>query len=214
MNNNAVQAIKVVQYTLDDFVKGKPQMDEVIRKRLIQNQKIMSEVQVALLNEDHFGEVNPVCPYCGSIKHVKDGFRVRHPKLGDFGGITVYVQRYECKRCGRGFSARIDSIVKKWHQYAEIYKERVCAAAAIMKGSLRAIQQLLLAWFGIRPSHEVIESWLYADIPEFLYSGYYTYDEQVVRIKGKRAFRLTLFDVVLNCTCSRRNILQIECKPG
>ena len=44
MNNNAVRAIKVVQYTLDDFVKGKPQMDEVICKRLIQNQKIMSEV--------------------------------------------------------------------------------------------------------------------------------------------------------------------------
>jgi transposase-like protein len=198
MNNTAVQAIKVVQYTLDDFVKGKPQMDEVICKRLMQNQKIMSEVQIALLNEDHFGEVNPVCPYCGSIKHVKDGFRERHPKLGDFGRITVYVQRYECKRCGRGFSARIDSIVRKWYQYADIYKERVCAAAAIMKGSLRKIQQLLLAWFGIRPSHEVIESWLCADIPEFVYSGYYTYDEQVVRIKGKRAFRLTLFDVVLN----------------
>ena len=27
MNNAAVQAIKVVQYTLDDFAKGKPQMD-------------------------------------------------------------------------------------------------------------------------------------------------------------------------------------------
>jgi hypothetical protein len=29
-------------------------------------------------------------------------------------------------------------------------------------------------------------------------SGHYDYDEQVVRIKGEQAFRLTLFDVVLN----------------
>jgi hypothetical protein len=197
MSFAAVEAVKVVQYTLDDFVKGKS-MDEVICERLLQGQKILREPHIQLLDNDYFGEVNPVCPHCGSVKYVKDGFRERHPKLGDFGEITVYVQRYECKRCGRGFSARIDGLVRKWHQYTGIFRERACAAAAILKCSGRKIQQLFLSWCGVAPSHQVIESWLCAEIPELVYSGYYCYDEQVVRVKGKKAFRLTLFDAVLN----------------
>ena len=197
MNFAAVQAVKVVQYTLDDFVEGK-KMDEVICERLLLDQKILREPLITLFNTNYFGEVNPVCPHCGSAKHVKNGFRERHPKVSDFGEITVYVQRYECKRCGKGFSARIDGLVRKWHQYAQIFRERACAAAAILKCSGRKIQQLFLSWGGVAPSHQAIESWLCADIPELVYSGYYCYDEQVVWIKGKKAFRLTLFDAVVN----------------
>jgi hypothetical protein len=83
MSIAAVQAVKVVQYTLDDFVKGK-QMDEVICERLLQDQKILREPQITLFNNNYFGEVNPVCPHCGSKKYVKNRFRERHPKLSDF----------------------------------------------------------------------------------------------------------------------------------
>ena len=197
--NTVVQCIKVVQYTLDDFFDGKPKpIDEVACQRLSKNLKMTGFSQLVLLNEDHFGEVNPVCPKCESKKHVKNGFRERHPIIGDFGKITVHVQRYICKRCGKGFSARIDGLVKKWRHYAEIFREKVNAVAAIMKFSVRAIQHVLLAFYGVTPSHQTIENWLRADMPTFLYSGHYGYDEQVVRIKGKKAFRLTLFDVVLN----------------
>ena len=68
----------------------------------------------------------------------------------------------------------------------------------ITKYSGRKIQQVLLALFGISPSHQTIENWLTGVIPTFSYSGHYDYDEQVVRIKGDQAYRLTLFDVVLN----------------
>ena len=197
--NTPVQAVRVVQYKLTDYIGGKPKpVEDVICERLTQDQKIKSVPQIVLLNEDHFGELNPSCPECGSVKYVKDGFRRRHPKIGDFGRITVHVQRYECRKCSMGFSARIDGIVKKWHQYAEIFKEMVNAIAAIMKYSGRKIQQVLLALFGVAPSHQTIENWLQAEIPKFSYSGYYSYDEQVVRVKGVKAYRMTLFDVVLN----------------
>jgi len=199
MNNTAVQAIKVVQYTLDDYIDGIPKpVDTVICERLTQDRKVKSVPQIMLFNSDHLGEVNPVCPECGSVKHTKNGSRERHPKVEDFGVITVYVQRYECKRCGKGFSARIDGLVKKWRQYAEIFKERANAIAAIMKFSGRGIKQVFLALFGVSPSHQTIESWLFADMPKFSYSGYYCYDEQVVRINGVKAYRMTLFDVRLN----------------
>jgi len=186
-NNTPVHAIRVVQYKLTDYVGGKPKpVDDIICERLTQDQKIKSVPQIVLLNSDHFGEVNPLCPRCGSKKYIKNGFRRRHPKIGNYGEITVYVQRYECKKCGKGFSARIDGIVKKWRQYAEIFKERVNALAAIKKYSGRKIQQVLLALFGVAPSHQTIENWLCAQIPPFSYSGYYCYDEQVVRIRGIR----------------------------
>ncbi len=173
-------------------------MDKVIYERLNQNLERGGFPQLILLNGDHFGEVNPVCPECGSKKYVKNGFHKRCPTIGDFGKITVYVQRYECKRCDKGFSAKIDGIVKKWRQYAEILREKVNSIATIMKCSARKIQQVLLALYGVSPSHQTILNWLGVQIPKFSYSGYYSYDEQVVRINGKKAYRLTLFDAGLN----------------
>jgi transposase-like protein len=211
--NAAVQAVTAVQCTLDDFVEGvlKP-IDDIICERLTQDKRIKSEPQIALFNNDHLGELHPFCPRCGSKKHVRNGFRKRRPKVGGFGKITVYVQRYKCRRCGKGFSARIDGIVKKWRQYAEIFKEKVNAIAAIMKYSGRAIQQVFLALFGVAPSHQTIENWLTADMPEFQYSGYYGYDEQVVRIKGKKAYRLTLFDSVLNVPVAEEITYKLSAK--
>lgn len=197
--NTPVHCIKVVQYKITDFIDGNPKpIDDVICERLTQNLKMTGFSQIILLNDDHFGEMNPVCPECGSKVYVKNGFRKRYPAIGDFGKITVYVQRYECKKCGKGFSAKIDRIVRKWRQYAEIFREKVNAIAAIMKYSGRAIQQVLLALYGVAPSHQTIENWLRARIPKFSYSGYYSYDEQVVKIKGVKAYRLTLFDAGLN----------------
>lgn len=157
--NAVVQCIKVVQLTIDDFYGEKPKtVDELACEKLSKNLKVTGFSQLALLNEDHFGEVNPVCPECGSVKHVKNGFRERHPTFGDFGKITVYVQRYICKKCGKGFSARIDGIVKKWRQYADIFREKANAIAAIMKHSGRKIQQVFLAFYGVAPSHQTIEN--------------------------------------------------------
>jgi hypothetical protein len=80
-NNTPVEAIRVVQYKLTDFIDGKPKpVNDVICERLTQDQKITSVPQLVLFNDDHLGEVSPFCPGCGSIKCVKDGFRERHLK--------------------------------------------------------------------------------------------------------------------------------------
>jgi len=102
--NAAVQAISYVQYTLDDYIDGVPKpIDDVISERFTQDKRIKSEPQIALFHNDHLGEVHPVCPRCGSRKHIKNGFYDRHPKIGDFGKITLHVQKYICRRCGKRF---------------------------------------------------------------------------------------------------------------
>ncbi|MGC1123337.1 MAG: hypothetical protein WBA22_19805 [Candidatus Methanofastidiosia archaeon] len=69
-----LQCIRVVQYNLFDFMEGIPKpVDTVIRERLSRNTRRMHLPQVALLDRDHFGSVNPVCPHCGSAKFVKNG---------------------------------------------------------------------------------------------------------------------------------------------
>ena len=92
------------------------------------------------------------------------------------------------------------------------FKERVNAIAAIMKHSGRKIREVLLALFGVAPSHQTIEDWLFADMPTFSYSGFFTYDEQVVKIKGKKAFRLTLFDAILNIPVAEEITYKLSAK--
>lgn len=106
-------------------------MDEVVCERLSQNQHITNVSQIALLNSDHFENLNVFCPECGSAKYVKNGFYNRNPKLGEFGKITIYIQRYKCKKCGKGFSAKLKGIVEEGHWYAEVFREMVNAVPVV-----------------------------------------------------------------------------------
>jgi len=199
-----VSAIKVIQYKLDDCKDGKPKsMDEVGCGRLTQNPQMIGFSQIVLLDDDHFGVLHPVCPECGSRKYVKNGFRERHPILGDFGKITVYVQRYICRKCGKGFSANIDGIIEKGRWFARRFKEMANSLAAIMKYSSRTIRQVLLAVFGVSPSHQTIENWFLCKIPELPASGHYSYDEQCIKLKGERSVQIDSFRCCGKCSFSR-----------
>ena len=70
--------------------------------------------------------------------------------------------------------------------------------------SLRKLKEDLFTFFGISPSHQSIKNWVViGDVKTIKnqissYSGYYCYDEQYIKIDGKRKYRLTLFDSLLN----------------
>lgn len=59
-------------------------------------------------------------------------------------------------------------------------------------------------FFGNSPSHTTIKKWQTIEVKKRInnkikvYSGYYAYDEQYIQLNGKRHYRLTLYDTILN----------------
>ena len=76
--------------------------------------------------------------------------------------------------------------------------------------SLRIISKYFEIFLEIRISHQTIRNWSNKDHEktihnkEFEYSGYYLYDEQILRLNRVRHYRLTLYDAILNIPISER----------
>ena len=76
--------------------------------------------------------------------------------------------------------------------------------------SLRKISKYFEIFLKIHVSHQTIKNWSNKNHKEtinneeFEYSGYYSYDEQFLRLNGVRHYRLTLFDAILNVPVSKR----------
>jgi len=114
------------------------------------------------------------------------------------------VRRYLCKKCGKRFVTQLNLIIEPNHRYASIFKEKIDGLVKTGYRSLRKLGEDLRTFFGISPSHQSIKNWLKIGdekridnhIPD--YSGYYCYDEQYIKIEGRKRYRLTLFDALLN----------------
>lgn len=208
-----MDGIRYVQYKLFDFSDGGPKpVNEVLYERLAQNPVRTTIPQIELRDENHFEAVNPVCPECGSKRVIKQDWRRRTLKLSEFKTITIYYKRYKCVECGKKFPTQMDGIVKKGRQYSEFFREKANALAGIVKYSARTTQRALLSLFGISPSHQTIQNWLEAEIPDIERSGYYCYDEQHIKLDGKKAFRLTLYDSVVNVPVAEDVLLKLTDK--
>lgn len=59
-------------------------------------------------------------------------------------------------------------------------------------------------FLGVSPSHTSIKNWQTTDVENRIenietdYSGYYSYDEQWIKLNALRHYRLTLYDYILN----------------
>jgi transposase-like protein len=82
--------------------------------------------------------------------------------------------------------------------------------------ALRKLRDDLPTFFGLAPSHQTIKNWLgiggVKRIEDQIsnYSGYYCYDEQYIKIDGKRAYRLAVFDPLLNVPVTEEIAANIE----
>lgn len=132
---------------------------------------------------------------CGSERANKHGTYGRHPH----GHVPVRVQRYRCRICGGTFSPSL-AYIEDEHQYPDEVRRLVRVVNAFTNASLERLQDICTVHFGVRPSDEQIRNWITEDTGEIVrndlptYSGIYTYDEQYLRIDGKRAYRLLLYD--------------------
>ena len=141
----------------------------------------------------------PICPNCGSIDTTKHGTYTRYPH----GRSPVRVQRYLCSVCEGTYSPSL-SYVEDGHRYPSDVKRLGRVVNAFTDASLENLQDICTVHFGLRPSDQQFCNWITEDTREIVendlpqYSGVYTYDEQYLRIDGKRAYRFVLYDDLLD----------------
>ena len=216
MTNKVLSALKGnichIQLKLSDFSKVDPEPSKIITDRFMESKKphYINE-RLVLLPGNHFDLVKPICPSCGSDRVIKQEYYERNPILGEFGPQKIYLRRYLCKKCGKKFITPLDSVVKPKHRYASVFSDSVDSIVKIGYHSLRKIKQELSIFFNSAPSHQTIDRWMKEvinrneksiDNSKLFYSGYYCYDEEYIRINGKKCYRLTLFDSVVNIPVS------------
>lgn len=158
----------------------------------------------SIASEDHeppvvdADEPSPTCPECGSAAQVdKWGTYQRNPH----GWRAVRVQRYWCEHCESTFSASLDGIADGC-RYPTAVRRLVCIVYLVSGTSCLALQFICSLYFGVTPSLQRLHDWrtvstrklVTNELPSHLYSGFYAYDEQYLRVAGKRAYRLLVYD--------------------
>jgi len=194
-----------IQLNLFDFGVEKPNFENVLKERF-QNPETPRNVnqQLILLDDNHFEYMNPICPYCKSNKVIKQEYRNRTVIIDELDFLRVYLRRYKCKCCDKKFTTSLDSVIKPHHRYANIFTEKLKSFMETGYRSLRKAAADFGTFFGVAPSHTSIMNWQTNELGNRIenidvnYSGYYTYDEQWIKLNGLWHYRLTLYDYILN----------------
>ena len=167
-------------------------------------------------------ESRPPCPVCGTEAPTKNGSYQRNPHGFD----SVRIQQYECAN-GDSFSESLDG-VKDGYRYPKIII-RLCLAIYILSdASLGTIQDIVTITFEERPSRQRINEWIgdaigdpdrhrkpteygkivMNELPT--YSGVYTYDEQYIEIDHGNAYRLTVYDSLMQAPVAEQVVSSLE----
>ncbi len=197
--------IDSIQLKLSDFFTGKHDFETILKDRLKPTENTRNINQKLYLHENnHFEYMNPICPYCGSKNVIKQEYRHRKLLINDNKPLNVYLRRYLCKTFGRKSTTNIKSLIKPYKRYIKLFKEKIERFLETGYRSLRKTQIDLQNFLGNSPSHQTIKNWLTINTENMIknterfYSGYYTYDEQFLRINGHKMYRLTLYDQICN----------------
>lgn len=164
----------------------------------------------------------PPCPSCGAEGPTKNGSYPRNPHGTD----PVRMQQYECPN-GCSFSEGLDG-VKDGYRYPTIII-RLCLAIYILSdASLGTIQDIVTITFEERPSRQRINEWIDDEIgnpgrhrksTDFgkivmnelpTCSGIYTYDEQYIDIDHGDAYRLTVYDSLMQAPVAEQVVSSLK----
>ncbi len=210
--------ISSIQLKLSDCISGITSFEDAITSQLssTENRDIHNEKELVLHADNHFDLLYPCCPVCGSRKVIKQEYYKRKLKLAEFGSQVIYVRRYYCKICSKKFTTPLDSIVKKGHQYARTYERCIEKTYETGYCSFRHLQKIFTSLYDCSPSHQTIYNWIAesnrisVSSDDNLYSGYYCYDEQYIKLNGSRFYRLSLIDSVLNKPVKEKIMTDLE----
>lgn len=205
--------IRSIQTNLKDFVNGKPFNRE---EKLRELGFMIDGPTEIIINEDSLSIPDPTCPDCKSHNVVKDG---KNPKKIPGTKKSINKQRYKCNNCGKKFTINLKHTKNGKHHFAAIkaFAAFIRCASAKTSTSLRGVKGLLMDFFSYPFSHESVRNSVSALIPkireslsEIVGSGYYSYDEQWVKINGKWKFRQTLVDYQQNLILNEKVVGTID----
>lgn len=133
---------------------------------------------------------DPICPRCFSRDVSRNGTYMREVQ-----GHSVKIQKYICNACSFSFEARPPGYGYGKH-IPEDLREKTMKSRVL--SSLRKAAQMCGIFLGTSVSHESVRTSV-PDMPfrhERESSGYFSYDEQYVKINGQRRYRFLLKDTV------------------
>ena len=153
----------------------------------------------------HIEMFKPFCPDCFSKFIIKNGFKERILYFYDKGVVKTEIQSYKCKKCGKKFNTDISEVVDDNSNFTHDFKSKCIELVGLFFGSVRNVAYKVKKDTGVNISQQTIENWILEyknENKEFnnLYSGYYIFDVEWIKIKGVWNYRFTLFD-------SKQNII-------
>jgi transposase-like protein len=175
-----------------------------------QDKKKNINKNIQILDDGHYEMIKTICPYCGSLKSTKQGFREIKPIIDGGKKIKVSLQRYKCTSCGKKYSTKIENIKEENKKFLKSVKDKVRESKRNRGGSLRKIAKDVKNFINIDISHQSIKNFLKIDANDVKkeesritrkfsqLSGYLTIDEEYVYIKGKKKYRVSLHDRFIN----------------
>jgi transposase-like protein len=205
------------QYKLYDWLNIKDKNVELIAEKYqdpLEMPKLNNKVSKDY--DNGYSSVNPVCPKCNSKKFIKYGFneKIIHDK--EIKPFKVRLQRYKCRKCGVFYQTRLNINLKQGSTYNEEIKKNPALINSLQHVSLRNIARIIELEWNKMPSPQSIKNWLTKTIKnekittQTLFSGYYNYDEQYVKINGKWQYRLALFDVKNDILVQEKIVKQLN----
>jgi transposase-like protein len=197
--------IGVKQYKLYYWMKNETKKENLISEKypdpleFSENEKTVSKD-----HDNKYSLLKPVCPQCKSIKYTKHGYNEKIIIEKGIKPFKIRLQRYKCKKCESYYQTKMNKTLNPESTYNNEIKDYPKVINTLQHVSLRNIAKIIEFEWNKRPSPQSIKNWLKETSikdkkeHETCYSGYYNYDEQYVKIKGKWMYRLALFDIQNN----------------
>jgi len=191
-----------VDAKLDYFMNGeKPSVKEIFEKRFAELRKNSESKKGLFLDKDDvLRERSPVCSGCSSVKVRKNGYHLSGSSFLKKLGFSIKIGQYECLNCKCSWSVDATQLF----ELLNYFKREVRKLAVLIrseKNSLNKTSLLLEKFVDKNYSHTSIKRWYdqqtmnIEELNNKIFSGYYVYDEQEVKVGGEKKQRLVLRDV-------------------
>lgn len=211
VNPNCVGRITSVQTKLTDYELFKEDFQKGIDKRLNKSPDLeINNPDLELDENNRLSYLNPVCPKCGSTNIIKKG-PLHKEKINEKGDVINYQeQQYKCKDNGHRFGIYNNPLIKKGDRILRKIKDKTTEVIKQGHVSTRKLAQYLKIYNNIEVSHVSQSNWMKLNVDDTIinkqtdYSGYYMYDEEYLKIAGKRYYRLSLYDMKYNVPLAER----------
>jgi transposase-like protein len=211
-SNNIIVSIQLKLFDSNDFEKNLKEKTYLVKN--YQNQ----DKRVKMVDTDKYEYINPLCPYCNSNNLSKQGNRSKIVNFPYNYKQKIFVKKYKCKSCGKYFQTELESIVERNKNYSIHFKTATENLLKTGYVSARKTAKNFDIYWDYQPSHQTIKNMIKKGENKRIinsigiFSGYYSYDEEYLRLNGDKAYRLTLFDTIFNYPVAEEISFNLESK--